>query len=124
MQVTNQTRAIIQNGLKVLNREKENHLFAFASDRILNETSVGFQIVPKLNAVGRLSNLGNVNNVVRYFLSEDLKEITSMQAQINHINDLRKKMSEQMCKDALKNVIHRNQSFLSMMPVFMKGSSV
>ena len=60
MQVTNQTRAIIQNGLKVLNREKENHLFAFASDRILNETSVGFQIVPKLNAVGRLSNLGNV----------------------------------------------------------------
>lgn len=111
MQVTNQTRAIIQNGLKVLNREKENHLFAFASDRILNETSVGFQIVPKLNAVGRLSNLGNVNNVVRYFLSEDLKEITSMQAQINHINDLRKKMSEQMCKDALKKC-HTSQPIL------------
>ena len=102
MQVTDQTRALIQNGLIEMNKDKERHLFAFASDRTLNENGVGFQIVPKLNAVGRLSNLGNVNNVVRYFLSEDIKEISALQSQINHINDLRKKMSEQMCKDALK----------------------
>lgn len=102
MRVTLQTRAIIQNALISLNNTKENHVFALASDRFLNETSIGFQVVPKLNAIGRLSNLANANNVVRYFLSKDIKEITSLQMQINHVNEQRKKLSEQMCKDAQK----------------------
>lgn len=121
MSVTKQTRAIIQNGLEALNWDKENHLFSLALDRVLNETSVGFQIVPKLNAIGRLSNLANVNNVVRYFLSDDVKEITSWQAQINHINDQRKKMSEQMCKDASRKCNHSLEVLLISDSSFHEG---
>lgn len=104
MQVTNQTRAIIQNGLKQLNLDREKHLMGLASDRTLNETSVGFQIVPALNAVGRLSNLANVNNVVRYFLSDQASIISSMQAQISNLNGQRKQLSDQMVKQALAKV--------------------
>lgn len=112
MQVTGQTRAIIQNALKALNKNRERHICLLCNDSKLDETSIGFQIVPKLNAIGRLSNLANVNNVVRYFLSEDVTEITHLGVQINQINDRRKKMSEQMCKDARNKCISSSKIFV------------
>lgn len=100
MKVTDQTRAIIQQGLMQLNKDRERHLIGLARERKLNETGVAFQIVPALNAVGRLSNLANVNNVVRYFLSNQTSVIASMQNQILQLNTQRKKLSEQMVKIA------------------------
>ncbi len=97
MRVTKETRAIIQRGIESLNRSKEPHVFSLCSSKILDETSIAFQIVPKLNATGRLSNLANVNNIVRYFLDEDAKTIYSFTSQIEEINNRRKQMSQQMC---------------------------
>lgn len=74
MVVKGQTRALIQNGLRSINETHEKHIFSLATDRDLNETSIGFQVVPKLNAIGRLSNLANVNNVVRYFWRMMMKQ--------------------------------------------------
>ncbi len=111
MQVTKQTRAIIQNALISINESHEKHIFLLASDLELNEVGIGFQVVPKLNAIGRLSNLANVNNVVRYFLSDNDRELYSLSCQITQMNDMRKKMSEQMVKQALKKV-NLNQDIL------------
>ena len=83
MIVKGQTRAIIQQGLQLLNAKAEYHISPLARDRQLNEVNVGFQIVPKLNAVGRLSNLGNVNTVVRYFLCSDRSQLFSFNKSIN-----------------------------------------
>lgn len=101
MIVTGQTRAIIQNALEKMNTTHEKHIFQLATDRVLNETSLGFQVVPKLNAIGRLSNLANVNNVVRYFLAMDDSSVYALGSQITQINDMRKQMSEQMLKRAM-----------------------
>ena len=111
MYVTKQTRAIIQNALLSINNRHEKHVFSLATDRVLNEVSVAFQVVPKLNAIGRLSNLANVNNVVRYFLSEDEKELYSLSSQISQVNDMRKKMSDQMVKLALMK-INKNEDII------------
>ena len=100
MIVKGQTRAIIQQGLQLLNAKAEYHISPLARDRQLNEVNVGFQIVPKLNAVGRLSNLGNVNTVVRYFLCSDRSQLFSFQQQINQLNERRKDLSMQMVKHA------------------------
>ncbi|MDX8417461.1 single-stranded-DNA-specific exonuclease RecJ [Absicoccus intestinalis] len=100
MIVKGQTRAIIQQGLKRLNEKAESHISPLANDRQLNEVNVGFQIVPKLNAVGRLSNLGNVNTVVRYFLCSDRSQLFTFQQQINQLNDRRKDLSMQMVNHA------------------------
>lgn len=100
MIVKGQTRAIIQQGLKRLNGKAESHISPLANDRQLNEVNVGFQIVPKLNAVGRLSNLGNVNTVVRYFLCSDRSQLFTFQQQINQLNDRRKDLSMQMVNHA------------------------
>lgn len=100
MIVKGQTRALIQNALRLMNQTHEKHIFSLATDRELNETSVGFQVVPKLNAIGRLSNLANANNVVRYFLAQDDESIFALSSQITQINTMRKQLSDQMQKKA------------------------
>ena len=119
MKVTDQTRAIIQQGLMQLNKDRERHLVGLARERKLNETGVAFQIVPALNAVGRLSNLANVNNVVRYFLSNQTSVIASMQNQILQLNTQRKKLSEQMVKIAKEKC--KKIFCWYVMQAFMKG---
>ena len=83
-----------------MNQTHEKHIFSLATDRELNETSIGFQVVPKLNAIGRLSNLANANNVVRYFLAQDDESIFTLGQQITQINTIRKQLSDQMQKTA------------------------
>lgn len=121
MQVTGQTRALIQNGLTLLNVSKEKHCSLLADDPILNEVSVGFQIVPKLNAIGRLSNLANVNNAVRYFLNQNDQKIRSFHMQITHLNDLRKKISNQMKETALSKCVSSQPVIIVQDPSFHEG---
>jgi len=99
----------------------EKHIFLLASDMELNEVSVSFQVVPKLNAIGRLSNLANVNNVVRYFLSENDRELYSLSSQISQMNDMRKKMSEQMVKQTLRRVNTSQDILICMDDSFHEG---
>lgn len=99
MPVIKQTRWIIQKGIQALNQSHEHHFFSLTKDETLNENSIAFQIVPKLNAIGRLSDLANVNNAVRYFLSK--QQNLSFVSQIEALNNKRKEMSQQMTLDAL-----------------------
>ncbi len=96
MRVTHQTRAIIQQGIASLNKTKEPHVFSLCTTKHLDETTIAFQVVPKLNATGRLSNIANVNNIVRYFLDDDVQHIYAFTSQIDEINNRRKQMSLQM----------------------------
>ena len=97
MIVKGQTRALIQNALRLMNQTHEKHIFSLATDRELNETSIGFQVVPKLNAIGRLSNLANANNVVRYFLAQDDESIFSrLHRSIRFVNNYRIRCKKQL----------------------------
>lgn len=97
MCVLKETRAIIKLGIQYLN-EGLNQPIQFLLDKKGRWTSnqVAFQIVPKLNAVGRLADRANVNNIVRYLLSKDVVQLNKMAKQINQINDQRKLLSQQM----------------------------
>ena len=121
MQVSLQTRCLIQQGLQSLNEKKERHIMKFVTDTHLNEVSIGFQISPKLNAIGRLSNMANVNNVVRYFLSEDDSEIVHVSNQIKEINERRKQMSAQSCEYARSMVNQTDEIILICQANFHEG---
>ncbi|EOS60671.1 single-stranded-DNA-specific exonuclease RecJ [Firmicutes bacterium M10-2] len=121
MPVVLQTRRIIQHGLKLLNEQKEIHICKFIKDQHITETTVAFQVVPKINAIGRLSNMANANNVVRYMLSTDQNEIQKLNAQIEQINDRRKTISNQMSEQALRMVDATQPINLIMAPGFHEG---
>ncbi|WP_297052522.1 DHH family phosphoesterase [uncultured Dubosiella sp.] len=121
MPVTKQTRCIIQHGIRLLNEKKEIHLSGFIKDQHVTETTIAFQVVPKINSIGRLSNMANANNVVRYMLSEDRDEIIKLAGQIEQINERRKVISAQMSDQALRMLDRRKAVHLIMSPGFHEG---
>ena len=66
----------------------------------VDETLIGFQIAPKINGTGRMSDIANANNTVRYLLSSQEKLLDSVSKQIEEVNQIRKQLSKAMCEKA------------------------
>ena len=102
MPLRQETRAIVQLGLQYLRQGICQPIQLLANDRYpkWDETLIAFQIVPKLNTTGRLADIANANNTVRYLLSTNLEQLQHMAKQIRELNDRRKTMSDDMVKVA------------------------
>lgn len=101
MPLWRETRKIVKRGLALLKQgiplSLSQLLYPGAE---VNETAVAFNIVPKLNSVGRMSDLGNVNTVPLYLITKDRQASASYARQLNHINDVRKSLSESESRKA------------------------
>ena len=75
-----------------------------------DEMLIAYQIVPKLNVTGRLADMVNVNNTVKYLLSTSMEEIQHVAKQINDLNEKRKVMSDDMLLKA-KTLVHEEYRF-------------
>lgn len=107
-----ETRQLVKLGLQYLRQGICKPIQALANDRYpkWNETLVAFQVVPKLNVMGRLADLVNVNNMVRYLLLDRMDEIQRVSAQIQELNETRKKMSNEMIETA-RSLVHPEYDF-------------
>ena len=100
-----ETRKLIQYGLNVLRQQRVKPLnILFYPGSIIDETAVAFNIVPKLNAVGRMNDISNVNTLVPYLLCEDDQVISNYAKQLNLVNERRKQLSEFESKEAEKKI--------------------
>lgn len=90
-------RSLIQEGLMHLNHNDYPSLRAL-SDKTdaLDELGVAFQIVPKINAIGRMNDDVTVHALVEYFCSEDRQQIMLKAEQIKAINEKRKSVNSTM----------------------------
>lgn len=104
MAVTGQTRALIFQALEQLKTDCDPHIRLLAQGIPENETDLSFQVIPKINALGRLSDLANANNAVRFFLTDDFRHISSLAQGICQINDRRREMSGRMVQEAQSRV--------------------
>lgn len=103
MEVFHENRSLIKTGLIYLN-ERTFLPIERLCERQINtwtEKDIAFQIVPKLNAIGRLADMVNANNVVRYLLAKDRLTIEAGASQIKEINQVRRKLSKSMSDMAL-----------------------
>ncbi len=89
-------REIIKRGLMYLNQGEYPALSYLSKRKVVDEGSIGFDIVPNINTVGRLADRANVNNLVRYLLSEEEAEIIHVANQLSSLN----KERQSMIKDA------------------------
>lgn len=103
MPLWDENRTLVRLGLKYLNERQFNAVEQLSDRKIelWTEKEIAYQIVPKLNAAGRLAELCNVNNIVRYLLAKDPVQIEAMAAQIRQLNQKRRQMSEKMTKTAM-----------------------
>ncbi|MCR5794211.1 MAG: DHH family phosphoesterase [Solobacterium sp.] len=121
MPLWRQTREIVKAGMAVLRTGRPRPLAKLLTPgSAVSETTIAFQIVPKLNSVGRMSHISNVNTVVRYLLSTDEKVQTDYCIQLGRINDLRRELSVKETADAAR--LDRGEKFAVLYdPSFHEG---
>lgn len=112
MEIKKETRSIVKLGLRYLRQGCCLPLQMLANDRYpsWDETMIAFQIVPKLNATGRLADMANANNTVRYLMLQNRDDILQMSKQIHDLNNQRKHMSDQMVETA-RTLVHEEYPF-------------
>ena len=88
----------------------------------INETDVGFNIAPRLNAVGRLDN---ANLAVELLLSDDDLEAQKIADRIEELNNQRKELTTQVyekCMDLIqKNSWQKQNTLVLYDPEFHEG---
>lgn len=103
MKVFKENRSIIKRGIELLNERSFAPIERLCERQVTvwDEKEIAFQIVPKLNAIGRMADIVNANNVVRYLLAKDRALIESGAKQIKDINAQRRRLSKSMSDMAL-----------------------
>ncbi|OCN03732.1 hypothetical protein A4S06_05060 [Erysipelotrichaceae bacterium MTC7] len=120
--VLDANRVIIKEGLLYLNQNRFANIQYLADDKNpWNTTKVGFQIAPKLNAIGRLADQANVNNLVKYLLLQDTVQIENSVKQIKEVNNKRKEISAANEQIAMQTVNGHDDFMIAYSEDFHEG---
>ncbi len=102
MQLKKETRVIVKYGIKYLNEGccLPIQCLPLQKIKVWNEEVIAFQVIPKINCMGRLADRSNVNTMVRYLLCNDYATINDFAKQVAKLNDDRKLLSNEMYQKA------------------------
>lgn len=103
--VTDENRLLISAGLKKLETTsrpglQELKVQAGLTDQEIDSTAVGFQIAPRLNALGRI---GNSTDGVRLLTTRDRSMAQKLADQTEVLNERRKEMTKELTERALED---------------------
>lgn len=106
VKVTGEGHILVKRGLMMLNQTERPGLRALIKNAGLtlgkiNETDVGFNIAPRLNAVGRLAN---ANLAVELLLSDDEVEAQKIADQVEELNDKRKELTNDVYQKCIQQI--------------------
>lgn len=109
--LTNENRALVVYGLKVLQQTQRIGLLQLfriidTSPADINEDTIGFQIAPRLNAVGRL---GDASPCVELLITHKPDKAAELARFVDEKNVERKEIVEQMTKE-IKNLVDADKN--------------
>lgn len=104
--LTGENRAIVYFGLKMLENTQRGGLLQLLNiiekaPHEVNEGTIGFQIAPRLNAVGRL---GDAAPCVKLLTTHDPSEAKDLAQFVNDQNEERKAIVDEMTDEVLKQI--------------------
>ena len=70
-----------------------------ADNEDFNESVIGMKIAPRINSIGRLIEDSSVNEIVKYFISEDDEFILNYFSRILEVNEIRKNLTKNAGQD-------------------------
>ena len=106
VKVTGEGHIIVKRGLEMINQSERPGLRALIKLSGLNlgqitATDIGFNIAPRLNAVGRLAN---AELAVQLLLTDDEDEAQQIAQQIEDLNEKRKELTTEVFQACLQEV--------------------
>ena len=127
VKVSGEGHVIVKRGVKMLNETERPGLRALIKKASLqlghiDETDVGFNIAPRLNAVGRLANASLAVELLLCDTDEKAEEIA---AKVEKLNDDRKKLTATVFQECLEQVKNngweKSQTLVIYQPDFHEG---
>ncbi len=104
MPLIEENRLLAKKAIELLNKHKYPNLFLLAdSPKSFDEKVLSFNLIPKINAVGRISKEKQVNQVVKFLVSKDKVIVNKLLNFINDTNTKRKKLSRSHINDLDKD---------------------
>ncbi len=108
--LVDENRAIVFYGLKMIQHTERVGLLQLlnligVSPSEVNEETIGFQISPRLNAVGRL---GEASPCVELLLTYDMERASEIAQFVDKINEERKLIVEHMVEDVANEMVHKS----------------
>ncbi|WP_251716207.1 single-stranded-DNA-specific exonuclease RecJ [Lactobacillus agrestimuris] len=106
VKVTGEGHILVKYGLAMLNQTERPGLRALIKNSGLtlgdiNETDIGFNIAPRLNAVGRLAN---ANLAVELLLSDDENQAQEIADKIENLNNERKELTNEVYEKCMLQI--------------------
>ena len=104
MEVKGYNRDVLKLSIRNLEKHKYKPLVYLMDDYTYNERTYGFQICPKINAIGRVVEDTTINRMVAYLVSENEDEIFKLSSWIKNTNELRKTIQKEAVDSLPTNV--------------------
>ena len=110
MEMRGDNRWIVLEGLNLLNRGIMPAILKLFPrvPEVISVDDIAFQVVPKLNAVGRLADRVDANKIVKYLTNDDLRFINQNYHSFEVINTQRKQLTNEMVKKINVNDLDPN----------------
>ncbi len=100
MPLIRENRDLVRLTIMTMNEERYPEFRHLIDKYPLDETTIQFDIIPKINAVGRIEKGPQINRLLSYFTRHD-EQIPSLAQYLNETNEKRKKLT----KDAVETLL-------------------
>lgn len=94
MPLVSYNRTLVKLGLAVLNKYQYPALAKLNEGKFYDAETVAMKIVPKINALGRLSKERETNVLIEYFTTKDVLRINEIASYIICVNNKRREISK------------------------------
>ena len=91
MPIKSYNRDLVKLSLDIINKDKTSPYHSlYNMDKVIDEDAFGFSICPKINAIGRIREDMSVNDLVRFFVTDDENIKRDILRMIDDVNNERK----------------------------------
>lgn len=120
MPLREENRNIVRLALEVLNKEKYPEFTLLTKDDHFDEGTLQFEIIPKINAVGRLEKEHHLNRLLPYF-SRATNQREVLAKYLNETNEKRREIAKEAASKLQINPGEPSFSLLSDIPEGLNG---
>lgn len=93
MPMKNENRQIMRLALKYLNKYHFDKFNLLSEQLTYDESTLALKVIPKINAVGRIEEKKEVNILVKYFTTDNYRDLVQIREYLNQTNEKRKNLT-------------------------------
>ncbi|MCQ2742141.1 MAG: DHH family phosphoesterase [Bacilli bacterium] len=103
MPLKGHNREIVRLAIDYINDNQYQQISGFVGKRHIDEKTLSMDLIPAINAIGRMSEDTSINRLIPYFTDDDLTKIERIGVWMKEVNMTRKEMTKQAGENIVIN---------------------